>query len=144
MPLMNKLIQYLLNACLIKPPTNTTHYIQYKHFKRDFKREKYIFCFGGMILFKSYLLHSNVWILYYGVDHFISCLFFGLAMGLRWDQVFKELFGFVQNEKTWLVIPLQLTEVKRCQDSCRGKEDSPTLGLIPYRTSWLISCSVLK
>ncbi len=50
----------VLNNCAIKTPTNTTHYIHYKHFKRDRHVdvcERYFLCFGGLTIFISYLLH---------------------------------------------------------------------------------------
>ncbi len=50
----------MLGGGAIKTPTNTTHFIHYKHFKRDKHVdvcEIYFLCFGGMIIFKSYLFH---------------------------------------------------------------------------------------
>ncbi len=44
----------VLNNCAIKTPTNTTHYIHYKHFKRDRHVdvcERYFLCFGGLTIF---------------------------------------------------------------------------------------------
>ncbi len=51
-------IYWVLKCCAIITPTNTTHYIHYKHFKRDRHVdvcEIYFLCFGGMIIFKSLL-----------------------------------------------------------------------------------------
>ncbi len=51
-----------MGGCAIITPTNTTHCIHYTHFKRDRHVdvcEICFLCFGGMIIFKSYLLHQN-------------------------------------------------------------------------------------